>query len=136
MAEEVRLRETVLPLVALLILLAGSAWVVTTFNIEPVIAGILVVETIAFVWLANWLRRRGILRKQDMPYFYVGIFAVLLLSWGLIASGIVPIIGAGGAVPMDKFFVYAITSAALLGLFILSVALGAVAIIAIRRKVI
>ena len=128
MAEEVRMREVVLPLFILLILLCGAAWVITTYGIDPLIAGVLAVELVALTWIGSWMARKGILKKQDVLYYYLAVFVVVILTWGLIISGYIPII-TPGHVTMDKFHVYALTTAMTLGLFIFIVILMGVAII-------
>jgi len=119
--------ETIIPLVTLAVLLIVGVWVIQAFGIEPLLAGIIAVELLALVWTGQWLQRRGVIRRQDMIYYYFGALAVVILTWGLVQAGYLPIISTSGAVPMSRFSIYAVITASFWGILafiIVTVVLG------------
>lgn len=119
--------ETIIPLVTLAVLLIVGVWVIQAFGIEPLLAGIIAVELLALVWTGQWLQRRGVIRRQDMIYYYFGALAVVILTWGLVQAGYLPIISTSGAVPMSRFSIYAVITASFWGILafiIVTVILG------------
>ena len=108
--------ETIIPLVTLAVLLIVGVWVIQAFGIEPLLAGIIAIELLALVWVGQWLQRRGVIRRQDMIYYYFGALAVVILTWGLVQAGYLPIISTSGAVPMSRFSIYAVITASFWGI--------------------
>jgi len=116
MPEEYRLIDTVLPLVVLALFLIAGVWLIQSFGIEPLLAGIISIELLALVWVGQWLRRRKIIKAQDMPFYYFGAIATVILTWGLIQAGYIPVLSSTGYVPMSKFALYAVISASFYGI--------------------
>jgi len=119
--------ETIIPLATLAVLLIVGVWVIQAFGIEPLLAGIIAIELLALVWVGQWLQRRGVIRRQDMIYYYFGALAVVILTWGLVQAGYLPIISTSGAVPMSRFSIYAVITASFWGILafiIVTVILG------------
>jgi len=108
--------DALIPLVVLAVLLVVGVWVIQAFGIEPLLAGIIAVELLGLVWAGQWLQRTGVIKRQDMIYYYFGALAVVILTWGLVQAGYLPIVSTSGAIPMSKFAVYAVFTATFWGI--------------------
>jgi len=127
MSEVRSLIESTIPLVILAVLLVVAVWIIEAMGISPLLAGIIAIEMLALVWTERFLESRGVIKPQDRPLFYFGALASVILTWGLVNAGLIPI-PSSQAIPMSLFQLYAVFTASFWGIIafiILTLALGA-----------
>jgi len=127
-------KETIVPLLLLGLALVGAVYFITVMGVEPIVAGFITLEFVGLVWLGSFLVKKGILKKQDLPYYYFGAFAFIIFTYGLIKAGYLPIISTSTILPLNEFEVYAVTTSVLLGILFFIIAVTIFALFYVWKK--
>mgnify|MGYP000079449327 CR=1 FL=1 len=135
MAQEIsRLLESIIPLLVLAVSLAVVVWIFQSMNIEPLLGAIIALEMFGLVLTERYLEGKGILKSEDKPLYYFGALAFVLLTWGLVRVGIIPLPSATGAIPMSKFTALAVFTATFWGFLVFIIVTLILGIIYTKRR--
>jgi len=128
------IKENIVPLLLIIVVLCGTVYFINVLGVKPLIVGFITLELIALVWLGNLLVKKGVLKKEDMPYYYLGVVAFIIFTYGLIKAGYIPVVSSS-VLPLSEFEMYAVASSILLGIlfFIIGVSVFAILYTALRK---
>jgi len=124
MAERARIelgaREAVAALLFAFIVLgvlAAAAW--GLFN--PMLAGTVITLVVILIFIGNYLVKLGILSRTAMPLWYILVLGIMLVFYGLVSRGTIPLAVASEAMTSTEVVVlttmlYTIFIVAIIGL--------------------
>ena len=109
--------DAIIPMLALAFGLALAVYIIQATGVNPFLAGIMAVEMFGLVIFEGYLRSKGFIKRpEDRAYFYMGALSFVLLTYGLVQAGIIPIPSSTGAIPMSQFRAYAVFTATFWGI--------------------
>ena len=88
---EVTTREAVLAIGLVLLTLIAVALVQTGVITNPMSLGLMITLTIGLIFVGHFMARANIISRGALPLWYVFTFGIVMLVYGGIASGYIPV---------------------------------------------
>jgi len=109
MAERARIelgaREAVAALLFALIVLGVLAAAASgAFN--PMLAGTIITLTVLLIFIGHYLVRVGVLSRSSTPLWYILILGIMLIFYGLVSKGLIPLAVASEAMTFAELVVF------------------------------
>ena len=88
---EVTTREAILAVGFVFLTIIAVALVQAGIITNPVTLGLMITLTIGLIFVGHFMARAGIISRSAVPLWYVFTFGVVMLVYGGIASGAIPV---------------------------------------------
>jgi hypothetical protein len=102
---ELGAREAVAALLFALIVLGVLAAAASgAFN--PMLAGTIITLTVLLIFIGHYLVRVGVLSRSSTPLWYILILGIMLIFYGLVSKGLIPLAVASEAMTFAELVVF------------------------------
>ncbi|MHC1627553.1 MAG: hypothetical protein ACXQTI_01815, partial [Candidatus Nezhaarchaeales archaeon] len=88
---EVSTREAILAVGFVLLTIIAVALVQAGIITNPISLGLMITLTIGLIFVGHFMARAGIISRSAVPLWYIFTFGVVMLVYGGIASGAIPV---------------------------------------------
>jgi len=88
---EVTTREAILAVGFVFLTIIAVALVQAGVITNPVTLGLMITLTIGLIFVGHFMARAGIISRSAVPLWYVFTFGIVMLVYGGIASGYIPV---------------------------------------------
>ena len=88
---EVTTREAILAIGFVFLTIIAVALVQAGVITNPVTLGLMITLTIGLIFVGHFMARAGIISRSAVPLWYVFTFGIVMLVYGGIASGYIPV---------------------------------------------
>jgi len=124
---EVTSREAILAIAFVFMVILTVSLVQAGIITNPLTLGLIVTLTIGLIFVGHFLAKAGVISRTAVPLWYVLIFGVILLIYGGIEAGYIPV---AFIIPQASVMEIAITNSMFYTLVILAVVAAVVIIYA------
>jgi hypothetical protein len=98
---EMGFREAVLAVIFMIVII-GLIAAAQAGAFNPIMVGAIVTVTVILVFIGYGLVRSGVITKSTLPVWYVFVLGLVLLFYGAIARGIIPLAVYSDAITLQE----------------------------------
>jgi len=91
-------------LFALIVLGVLAAAASGAFN--PMLAGTIITLTVLLIFIGHYLVRVGVLSRSSTPLWYILIMGIMLIFYGLVSKGLIPLAVASEAMTFAELVIF------------------------------
>jgi len=73
---------------------------------NPMLAGAIITLTVLLVLIGHQLVKMGVMSRSAMPIWYIFVLGLMLVFYGLVSKGVIPLAVASGAMTLAEVAVF------------------------------